>query len=396
MTASGRAAAGSGASGGMSGRRDRGKAAQGRKGGGRAAPGRRLGMPGSERSRPAPIQAPPGALDLGLYARPEAGLRIGAIEVVALVVSVLWIGTVLLTGLTGRGEDGAAGGAGAGGGGGALLSVLAVVLPLALIWVAAMTARTARGLRLEAARLQASIDAMRAAYVDQQQRQSLEMKPDLVQRLDDLVAAQRVSETRLATFTSLRTTDPGEVRAAVAPVPVAADQGQPQPTLALAQEALREPISVADFIKALNFPETEHDKEGFRTLRRALQDRATERLIRASQDVLTLLSQDGIYMDDLRPDRARPEVWRRFAQGERGRAIAPLGGIHDRSSLVLAAGRMRKDPVFRDAVHHFLRHFDRTFMEFEKNASDEEIARLADTRTARAFMLLGRVTGTFD
>ena len=74
-------------------------------------------------------------------------------------------------------------------------------------------------------------------------------------------------------------------------------------------------------------------------------------LIRASQDVLTLLSQDGIYMDDLRPDRARPEVWRRFAQGERGRAIAALGGIHDRSSLVLAAGRMKKDPVFRDAAH---------------------------------------------
>jgi hypothetical protein len=146
----------------------------------------------------------------------------------------------------------------------------------------------------------------------------------------------------------------------------------------------------------MDFPENEHDKEGFRALRLALEDPATERLIRASQDVLTLISQDGIYMDDLTPDRARPEVWRRFAQGERGRAIAALGGIHDRSSLVLTAGRMKKDPVFRDAAHHFLRNFDRTFMEFEKHASDEEIARLSDTRTARAFMLLGRVTGTFD
>jgi hypothetical protein len=146
----------------------------------------------------------------------------------------------------------------------------------------------------------------------------------------------------------------------------------------------------------MNFPENEHDKEGFRTLRRALEDPGTERLIRASQDVLTLMSQDGIYMDDLRPDRSRPEVWRRFAQGERGRTVAGLGGINDRSSLVLAAGRMKKDPVFRDAAHHFLRHFDKTFMEFERHASDEDIARLAETRTARAFMLLGRVTGTFD
>jgi hypothetical protein len=35
-------------------------------------------------------------------------------------------------------------------------------------------------------------------------------------------------------------------------------------------------------------------------------------------------------------------------------------------------------------------------MEFEKNATDTEIVALADTRTARAFMLLGRVAGTFD
>ena len=101
-------------------------------------------------------------------------------------------------------------------------------------------------------------------------------------------------------------------------------------------------------------------------------------------------------MDDLRPDRAKPEVWRKFAQGERGSAMAPLGGVRDRSSLALAAGRMKQDAIFRDAVHHFLRKFDKTFSEFETTATDEEIAALTDTRTARAFMLLGRVAGTFD
>lgn len=338
----------------------------------------------------APPKGPPTALDLGLYARSDAGPRITAVEIVAFGVSALWIVAVIFLGF-GRSE-----GEAAPSGLSQLLSILVVVLPLALIWVAAMAARTARALRQEAARLQASIDAMRAAYVEQQQRQSMEMKPELAQKLDDLVAAQQAADTRLATFTTLRVVNPAEIRAAVPPVLAEVDLAQPQPALGLVQEVEADPISVADFIRALNFPENEHDKEGFRTLRRALEDRATERLIRASQDVLTLLSQDGIYMDDLRPDRSKSEVWRRFAKGERGRTIASLGGIHDRSSLVLAAGRMRKDPVFRDAVHHFLRHFDRTFMEFEKNASDEEISHLADTRTARAFMLLGRVTGTFD
>jgi hypothetical protein len=331
----------------------------------------------------------PSSLELGLYAGEPPAPRITGIEIVAIILSLIWLAAVAVFFL---GSDSPSGGDTTPLGN--VLTVLAVIMPIALIWVAASTARTAKGLRQEAARLQASIDAMRAAYVEQQQKAALDLKPAVVEKLDELVRAQQAAETRLATFTSMRAIEPPEDRAAVAPAPPPPEA--PQPTLALSTPTVKEPISVADFIKALNFPENEHDKEGFRTLRRALEDHATERLIRASQDVLTLLSQDGIYMDDLRPDRARPEVWRKFAQGERGRSIAALGGIHDRSSLVLAAGRMKKDPVFRDAVHHFLRHFDRTFMEFERNASDAEIADLANTRTARAFMLLGRVTGTFD
>lgn len=348
-----------------------------------------------------PDDSKPPSLELGLYARPVPERRITMVEVVASLLSLVWLAAVAYFGLAALddGEDGSAVGSGMAG---TVLSVLAILLPVALIWVAAMAARTARALRQEAARLQSSIDAMRAAYVEQQQRPPSDLRPDLVRKLDALVAAQSgEAEARgdarpgTPAFSSMRKPFSPDVRAAVAPIP-SPDGGSPQPALALAQPAEKEPISVSDFIKAVNFPENAHDKEGFRTLRRALEDRSTERLVRASQDVLTLLSQDGIYMDDLRPDRARPEVWRRFAQGERGRAVAALGGVHDRSSLVIAAGRMKKDPVFRDAVHHFMRHFDRTFMEFERNASDEEIARLADTRTCRAFMLLGRVSGTFD
>ena len=171
-----------------------------------------------------------------------------------------------------------------------------------------------------------------------------------------------------------------------------------QPGLALGTPAedMRAPLSVADFIRAVQFPETAEDREGFRALRLALEDRHVAKLIRAAQDVLTLLSQEGIYMDDLVPDRAHPSVWRRFAAGERGRTVAGLGGIRDRASLALTATRMREDPIFRDAGHHFLRAFDKAFAGFEANATDADLVDLAETRTARAFMLLGRVTGTFD
>jgi hypothetical protein len=280
-----------------------------------------------------------------------------------------------------------------------LLILLLLFLPLALIWGTVSTARTIRALREEAARLQVAVDAMRHAYVVGQQTGTA-TKPSVEKKLDEIVAAQRKTENALAMFTSRRDTAltvPSADRKAALAVPrqVIADE---QPTLALGTpaEELRAPLSVADFVRALHFPESPEDKAGFRALRLALEDRQTSRLIRAAQDVLTLLSQEGIYMDDLKPERCRPEVWRRFAAGERGRGIAGLGGVRDRSSLALTASRMREDPVFRDAAHHFLRSFDKTFAEFEKNASDAELADLAETRTVRAFMLLGRVTGTFD
>ena len=186
------------------------------------------------------------------------------------------------------------------------------------------------------------------------------------------------------------------------PAPVQTPQAlapaEDQPVLALGTPAdeITPPLPAADFIRALNFPETAAAEEGFAALRRALRDRTTGQLITAAQDILTLLSQDGIYMDDLRPDRARTEVWRAFAAGGRGKTIAALGGVRDRSSLALTAGRMKQDPIFRDTAHHFLRKFDTTFASFAETASDGEIQALSDTRTARAFMLLGRVAGTFD
>jgi hypothetical protein len=281
---------------------------------------------------------------------------------------------------------------------GLVMTLLMVFLPIALIWAVVITLRSIRELRAEAGRLQATVDAMRSSYVQAQSQSG--SKSSVEKRLDEIAASTKQAETALATFTSRRdvalSVPSADRKAALAPP--RPEPAAEEPTLALGTppDDFRPPLSVADFIRALQFPETPEDREGFRALRLALEDRTSSKLIRAAQDVLTLLSQDGIYMDDLQPDMCHPELWRRFAAGERGRSIAALGGIRDRASLALTAGRMKSDPVFRDAAHHFLRAFDKTIAAFEPNASDAELADLADTRTARAFMLFGRVTGTFD
>ena len=334
---------------------------------------------------------PPPVPDRKLQSR-SGGLS--AMDWMAGGLSIVWVVAVIAYVLTAPADGGSLG---------LVLTLLIVFLPLALIWAAVITMRSVHALRGEATRLQATVEAMRAAYVQSQQAAAAQaaVKPSVERKLEELAASAKHTEAVLATFQSRRDTgltQPSADRKAalITPKPAATAEEQPGLALGTPAEDMRPPLSVIDFIKAMQFPENPDDKDGFRALRLALEDRTTARLIRAAQDVLTLLSQEGIYMDDLKPDRARPELWRRFAAGERGRTIAALGGIRDRSSLALTASRMREDAVFRDAGHHFLRTFDKTFAAFEPNASDEELADLAETRTARAFMLFGRVTGTFD
>lgn len=338
---------------------------------------------------PEPKAGPAGETPMNLRGEDQDGLS--PADIIAIALTLVWLGAAGVFFLMTKGA------AMPGGTLGIVMTLVSVFVPVALIWVAAVTARTARGMRIEARRLQSTVDAMRAAFVSQAQAGTA--RPSVERKLDEIAAAQRQTETVMATFTSRRDPSAAVAQPRRPAVQAAVDGDQDsQAMLALgsATDPADTPVSVEDFVRALNFPDGPDDKHGFHAMRRALGDRSLAKLIRAAQDVLTLLSQDGIYMDDLRPERARADLWRRFAQGERGRAIAGLGGVRDRSSLALSAGRMREDTIFRDAAHHFLRSFDKTFSDFEKTASDQDISDLAETRTARAFMLLGRVTGIFS
>ena len=327
---------------------------------------------------------------LGIYDKPRQG-GVTGIEVAAVVLSMLWLLGSAAYFLLASSENTPSNDQGIG----FLVTMLAVFMPVAMIWVAATAARSSRVMREESQRLQAAIDAIRQAYIAQQHGHDQTKEPSVARKLDEIAAATKNTETALATFHSRRDADRP---ARLSPPRPSAAVTEDQPTLALGTQAadLTPPLSAEDFIRALNFPETAEDEEGFAALRKAMRDRKTAKLVQASQDILTLLSQDGIYMDDLRPDRARPEIWREFASGVRGRPVAALGGVRDRSSLALTAGRMKQDPIFRDAAHHFLRCFDQTVSAFAETANDTEMSALGDTRTARAFMLLGRVAGTFN
>ncbi|WP_092642982.1 hypothetical protein [Jannaschia faecimaris] len=309
------------------------------------------------------------------------------IEIGALVFTLIWLGVVVWFFL-GLPEDQSR--TTLGNSMGLVTTILGAFLPLALVWVAASAARTAQTMRDESARMRAAMETMRATYISNLQQNSDALKRDIDARLEQVSHAQAVLGAELA---ALQKPETSAELAAPARPPLVLPQ---QPALALETEPEADPLPTEDFIRALNFPENERDQEGFDVLRRALKHHDTARLVTAAQDLLTLLAQDGIYMDDLSVHRADPVLWRAFADGTHGADVAALGGIRDRSSLALTSGRMKDDPVFRDAIHHFLRTFDQVFAGFAATATDGELTAFANTRTARAFMLCARVAGTFD
>lgn len=148
-------------------------------------------------------------------------------------------------------------------------------------------------------------------------------------------------------------------------------------------------LSLNDAVRALNFPRDANDREGFSVLARAMGEPELARLLRSSEDTLTLLAQNGLYMDDLMPAPATAADWRQFAKGGAARAaLMPLNGITDQRALDTVRERMRADPIFRDTALHFQRKFDQMMHRVAPEASDQTLLDLVDTRSGRAYVLL--------
>ena len=160
--------------------------------------------------------------------------------------------------------------------------------------------------------------------------------------------------------------------------------------------AVNEDVDWSDLVRALNFPHDERDDEGFAAVRKFLPHRLISQLLQASEDVLSMLAQEGIYMDDLQSREPNPDLWRDFANGARGADVSGMATLNDQAAFALAKGRMRTDQVFKDSSLHFIRLFDRMLDEYLPEATDRDVAALALSRTGLAFTLLATLSGSFE
>lgn len=299
-------------------------------------------------------------------------------------------------------------GGGAAAGRGWLVALAAFVLPLALIWLAVWSALALARLRAEAAELRAALARLQAPPpVREDGNGDAPAFPGPA----EAGPGERVPAERDPAGTRSASPGPAPARAfaparrgSAFPAPPAiggAGPGMPgrpgrgdeaQGGLALGPPPPPE-LTPAELFLALNFPDGPDDREAIRCLRLALGDPGLARLIRAAQDVVTLLAGQGIYMDDLAPPEADPRAWRSLAEGVRGAPIAALAGAGDTAALAVVRGLLRRDEVFRDAAHHFLRQFDRLLSRHAADDEDGMLTALGGTRSGRAFLLLAEATG---
>ncbi|MFV0293204.1 MAG: hypothetical protein ACK5II_08310 [Paracoccus sp. (in: a-proteobacteria)] len=295
----------------------------------------------------------------------------GRAMIIGAVLTVLWLVMLLVFWITAN--ETATGAA-------LWVSVVAALMPLGLIWIAVYLARTIDTLKAEADALRATLDynILRTE------------PPPMSSRPTPGTAGQPAGTTGAGTQKADVAIPPPPDRRAGQPA--GNNPRQAHPDLEMSEQVRPTPDTI---IRALNFPDGPDDQQAVQALREALLDPDHARLIRSAQDVVTLLAKRGIFTDELTPDPATPAAWRRFAEGQRGQAVTEVGTIRNPESVEMASAAMVGDDVFRDAVHHFLRLFDRSTTVLMPKLDDEQIIWLADTRSARAFMLLARAAGLF-
>jgi len=307
----------------------------------------------------------------------------------------------------------------------AMFFLVALVLPLMLLWLAAWLAEELeqqREIVAALAEVTAPLIGTLAATQKALERHGpaspeaigkavqaalLGSRPDVAVPLDRLLTSQARIEAalqKLAAAPARPATPPPPAPTPAArevqppapkPVPVAAPVEEPSlPLIAEAEEPARP--SWFDLVRALDFPRDSDDHEGFRALKSALRHHGLAQMLQAAEDVLNLLSQEGVFVDELPMAPVDTAAWRRFMEGVRGPEVAGVGGITDPRALDAARRLMKTDSIFRDSALFFQRRFDGVLSEFCAGAGDGQLEELAGTRSGRAFMLLARLSGSLD
>ena len=148
-------------------------------------------------------------------------------------------------------------------------------------------------------------------------------------------------------------------------------------------------------LKALHFPSDKNDTSGFVALNLARKNNSIFQLLRVSEDFLNLLAQDGIYLDDLKIEPPPVKAWLNFIDPEKKLCSRRLSCNGVDTQIKNLKVRIKSDTVFRDTALMLMRRFDKLLRDKLHSAEDHQIFQIANTRSGKAFLIVGRILDTF-
>lgn len=149
-------------------------------------------------------------------------------------------------------------------------------------------------------------------------------------------------------------------------------------------------------IRAANFPDSEDDRETLDALYAVLSDPEAAALLQSAEDALSSLADLGLFMEDMQPHHAPVEIWRAFIVDNAQDGVMDLGGIRDPHALEDVSSALREKPDFDRTAKRFMERYETVLSRIFGEAPSPRMAvELADTRSGRAYMLIGRAFGRF-
>ena len=156
-----------------------------------------------------------------------------------------------------------------------------------------------------------------------------------------------------------------------------------------------DPLTWDLILKALHFPKDKNDLPGFSALDITRQNNTFSELLQVSEDFLNLIAQDGIYLDDLEIEPPPVEAWLNFISVDQNRNKKRLNCVGIDRQIKRLKSRIKLDAIFRDTSLMLMRRFDILLRDHLKLADDDQIFKIAETRSGKAFLIVGKLSDSF-
>ena len=291
--------------------------------------------------------------------------------VVALVLTVVWLGIFAFVNFVGEPSSPTILSSGT------LTLIITATVPVILIWLASASVATSVDTDNRLWKLESEIRNIRAQLASSSKLQDQAGQPEMFG--DPVGDRQPGADAEQTGVDHPADADRNEI---------AIDEDESTDDSHINSDVDGETVSNPILIRALNFAEDEHDVMGIAAVDTAAQIPEVSDLLASSMRILEIFADAGVVVDQLGTQLAAPDHWREANLSGKDRSTTGISQVLDRQFVAAVRGIDDRNPEFSGTSRDFRERAAAFLEEFVKDADDNEITGILNTRTYLSFILL--------